>query len=30
LRLGHDGAAIMFNINIGGYGFRAGAARVPE
>ena len=30
LRLARDGAAVMFNINIGGYGFRARAPRVPE
>jgi hypothetical protein len=30
LRLGHDAAPVMFNINIGGYGFRARAPRAPE
>jgi hypothetical protein len=30
LRLGRDGAPVMFNINISGYGFRARALRVPE
>jgi hypothetical protein len=30
LHLGHDGAAIVFNINIGGYGFRARCFASPR
>jgi hypothetical protein len=30
LRLGHDGARVMFKSGSGGYGFRARAPRAPE